>query len=219
MILEPQITFRNVEASPEIEAEVLKEAERLDKFFPRIMSCRVAIEAPARPHFGGLVRVRIDLGVPGEELLVEHNPNLQTTLERVGAEKKTKRWEPRRERRDASRAVHDAFHEMRRRLQDYVRRMRAQTKAHQEALEGTVVRLFPEGYGFLEVNGREVYFHRNSVLAGHFDRLRLGSAVRFAEEMGEKGPQASSVKLVRPARQGRKAAATVLMRRERGKKS
>ncbi len=217
MILEPQVTFRNVEASTEIEAEVRKEAARLDKFFPRIMSCRVAVEGPAKPHYGGLYRVRIDLGVPGEELVVERIPNLQATLERVDAEKKTKRYEPRRELRDVSRAIHDAFHEMRRRLQDYVRRIQGETKAHEVRNEGTVVRVFPEeGYGFLEAEGREIYFHRNSVLSGHFDRLRPGSAVRFVEEMGDRGPQASTVKLVRAARQGRKAAETVLVRRPRG---
>lgn len=48
-------------------------------------------------------------------------------------------------------------------------------------------------------------------MAGHFDRLRIGSPVPFAEEMGEKGPQASSLRLVRSARQGRNAAATVLV--------
>ena len=45
-------------------------------------------------------------------------------------------------------------------------------------------------------NGREVYFHSNSVLDGAFSRLAVGTHVIFAEEMGEKGPQASTVKLL-----------------------
>jgi cold shock CspA family protein len=59
------------------------------------------------------------------------------------------------------------------------------------------VRLFPEdGFGFLEApDGREVYFHRNSVLEG-FETLEVGSEVRFAEEQGIEGPQASTVSLV-----------------------
>jgi cold shock CspA family protein len=63
--------------------------------------------------------------------------------------------------------------------------------------QGRVVRLFPEdGFGFLEApDGREVYFHRNSVLEG-FDSLEVGSEVRFAEEQGIEGPQASTVSLV-----------------------
>ena len=44
-----------------------------------------------------------------------------------------------------------------------------------------------EGYGFIETaDGREVYFHRNSVLDDAFEHLTVGSEVRFAEEMGRK---------------------------------
>ena len=45
-------------------------------------------------------------------------------------------------------------------------------------------------------DGREVYFHLNSVLDDSFDRLTVESEVRFVEEMGEKDPQASTVHLV-----------------------
>jgi cold shock CspA family protein len=41
-----------------------------------------------------------------------------------------------------------------------------------------------------------VYFHRNSVLHGDFDRLSVGTEVRFSPEDGENGPQASSVQVV-----------------------
>jgi cold shock CspA family protein len=212
MRLAPQITFLNMDTASELEAAVLKEAGGLERFFPRIMSCRVAIEGPRRQEYGGLFNIRIDLGVPGEELVVEHNPSLHTTLRNVEAVRTTKESEPRRERRDARRAIHEAFHEMRRRLQDYAHRIRGETKQHERLPVGKVIRLSPdEGFGFIETEGREVYFHRNSVMAGHFDRLRIGSSVRFADEMGEKGPQASSVRLVRSARQGHQAAATVLV--------
>jgi len=212
MTLAPQITFRNMENSPRLEEAVLNEAGKLERFFPRIMSCRVAIEGPRREEFGGLYRVRIDLGVPGEELVVEQNPTLHKTLQAREADHKTKEDEPHRERRDPQRAIHEAFHEMRRRLQDYVRRNRGDLKRHEGLPMGNVVRLSPEeGYGFIDADGREVYFHRNSVLDGHFGRLRIGSRVRFDEEMGEKGPQATTVALVREAHQGREAATTVLI--------
>src|SRR5205823_4404747 len=42
-----------------------------------------------------------------------------------------------------------------------------------------------------------IYFHRNSVVGAGFDRLTLGALVRFSEEMGEKGPQASTVKIMK----------------------
>ncbi|MEJ2428230.1 MAG: HPF/RaiA family ribosome-associated protein [Deltaproteobacteria bacterium] len=61
-----------------------------------------------------------------------------------------------------------------------------------------VDKLFPEkDYGFLKtVDGRVLYFHRNSVLADDFDRLEIGTGVRYVETMGDKGPQASTVQIV-----------------------
>jgi cold shock CspA family protein len=54
-----------------------------------------------------------------------------------------------------------------------------------------------EEFGFIETpDGRELYFHRNSVLNDAFARLKPGTAVTYAEEEGEKGPQASTVRLL-----------------------
>ena len=51
-------------------------------------------------------------------------------------------------------------------------------------------------FGFLQsADGREIYFHKNSVLDG-LSRLKVGTRVAFAEEADEKGPQASTVKLL-----------------------
>jgi cold shock CspA family protein len=74
--------------------------------------------------------------------------------------------------------------------------MQGQVKQHEAPPIGTVVRLDRSGeFGFLESpDGREIYFHRNSVLDGGFSRLTVGARVAFAEAMGEKGPQASTVR-------------------------
>ena len=45
-------------------------------------------------------------------------------------------------------------------------------------------------------DGREIYFHRNSVTDGKFDDLKVGQEVRFSEAAGDKGPQATSVRPV-----------------------
>jgi cold shock CspA family protein len=110
-------------------------------------------------------------------------------------------------------AIHEAFHEMRRRLQDYSRRQEGSVKSNQKMAEGTVKEIFPDqGYGFLETkDGRQIYFHRASVLDSHFNRLRLGTGVRFAEEMGDKGPQASTVRIIHPRKQAQTAAATEVL--------
>jgi cold shock CspA family protein len=95
-------------------------------------------------------------------------------------------------------AVRDAFDVARRQLEDFVRHQRGDVKSHETPPHARVSKLFPEGgYGFLETpDGREIYFHRNSVLHEGFNRLKINSEVRFSEEMGEKGPQASSVTLI-----------------------
>ena len=95
-------------------------------------------------------------------------------------------------------AIRDAFNGAARRLQDHARRRRGKVKLHETAPVARVVKLFPiEDYGFLQTpDGREVYFHKNSVLAPGFDQLEVGNEVHFAEEPGEKGPQASNVRVV-----------------------
>jgi cold shock CspA family protein len=99
-------------------------------------------------------------------------------------------------------AIDDAFKAAGRRLQDYARRQRGDIKGRALLPEARVSKLLPqEGYGFLTSDdGREIYFHKNSVLGRAFPRLKVGTTVRFAEEAGEKGPQASTVHIV--ARQG-----------------
>ena len=95
-------------------------------------------------------------------------------------------------------AINDAFKGARRQLQDQARRTQGQVKHHDEMPTATVARLDPSGeFGFLETaDGRQIYFHRNSVLNGGFARLAVGSHVTFAEELGEKGAQVSTLRLL-----------------------
>ena len=99
---------------------------------------------------------------------------------------------------DLAIAIRDAFDAARRRIEDHLRELRRDVKAHELPSVGHVVRIFPkEGYGFLETpDNREVYFHRHSVLGEHFDDLTPGTAVRFAEEEGDEGPQASTLAII-----------------------
>jgi cold shock CspA family protein len=92
-------------------------------------------------------------------------------------------------------AIRDAFDAARRRLEDYARKQRGDVKVYEQLPLAQVQKIFPQqGYGFLETtDGREIYFHRNSVLHPGFDGLAIGTKVRFAEELGQEGPQASSV--------------------------
>lgn len=181
MQLPLQIAFHNMERSETIEETIREKAEKLDAYCDRIMSCRVVVEVPHKHHqHGNLYQVRIDLTVPGDEIVVNREPSLHETY------------------KDVTVAIRDAFDSARRKLEDYVRRMRGDVKADVIPPHARVSKLFPqEGYGFIATSdGREVYFHRHSVLHDAFDRLQVGTEVTFAEEMGKKGPQATTVKLV-----------------------
>lgn len=182
MQLPLQIAYQNLPGSPSLDARIRDKAERLDEFCDHIMGCRVVVEVPHKHHaHGNQYQVRIDITVPGEEIVISREPP-----ERV-------------QYRDIEVALRDAFDAAARQMEDYVRRTRGFTKAHAGALHAKVSKLFPEeGYGFLETpDGKEVYFHRHSVLHEGFGRLQIGTEVTFAEEMGKKGLQASTVKPVR----------------------
>jgi ribosomal subunit interface protein len=176
MKLPLQVTLRDVSPSEAVEGYIRERAAKLDSFYDRIMGCRVVVEAPVRHHRkGGPYKVRIDVTVPGDELVVDRQVD-----------------------EDLYVAIRDAFHAARRRLEDHAHRQRGAVKVHEAAPHARVGKLFSEeGYGFLETpDGREIYFHRNSVIGSDFDRLEIGTEVRFAEETGEQGPQASTVTIV-----------------------
>jgi cold shock CspA family protein len=176
------ITFENSEPSEAIRSDVEKHAKRLEKFHDRITSCNVAVIAPQTRHRkGGLFKIDIRISMP------EHKDILVT---------KTHDDAP--EHEHVAVAIKDAFDTAQRQLEDAVREMRGQVKPHESEDHGVVSKFVAgDDYGFIETSdGREIYFHRNSVLDNAFDRLTVGSEVRFVEEIGQKGPQASTVRLV-----------------------
>jgi ribosomal subunit interface protein len=193
MTLPLQITFRNLDRSAALERWVESKAARLERFFPEIMSCRVVVEAPhRRRRTGTIFHVRVDLGVPGGELVAARDPRLHHAHEDVYV------------------AVRDTFRAARRVLMDYARVRRQKVKRHPERKPGRVTKLFRRN-GFLEArDGREIYFRAESVLGG-FGRLNVGTLVRFVEEPGERGPQASTVQ-PRPCSQRRRSGSAQRLR-------
>jgi cold shock CspA family protein/ribosome-associated translation inhibitor RaiA len=194
MILPVQMTFRNMDTSTAVAARIQEEADKLDRYFGRITSCRVIVEAPHRHHrYGDPFHIRIELGVPGKELVVTHEP----TLKHEAQGEWHKHLEPGVPHKDVYVAIRDAFKAVRRQLQDYVRCLRHDVKMHRPAPHAKVSKLFyKEGYGFIETpDGREIYFHKNSVLNSSFEHLDVGDEVTFSEEPGDKGPHATSIRL------------------------
>ena len=199
MIIPVQITFRNVASTPEVEAKIRAHAQKLERFYTRIKSCRVLIEAPARHRQKGYsFHVRIDLTVPEGEIVVKREPALYPKGKDIGDDRRRKPMETRPERKHLAVAIREAFHAARRRLEDHARQKRADVKTHEPMPQARVTKLFPvKGYGYIETpDGREIYFHANSVLNNRFKSLKLRSKVSFTEEAGEKGPQASTVHLI-----------------------
>ena len=207
MQLTPSITFRGIDPSAALEAEIRTRIGKLETYYRSIIGCHVLVELAQRHHeAGNRYHVRIDLTVPGEVIVVAHDASLHATDQDIRLAKATKQDETDPERKHAFVAVREAFDIARRRLQDYARRQRGTVKAAARQPRGRVVQLFPvDAYGYIEAeDGHEVYFQKSSVLKDAFDRLAVGSTVSFVEEPGEKGPQASTVKLLH-ARRGRRS--------------
>lgn len=193
-----QITFRNMESSTIVQEWIQAEAAKLENFYRPIIGCRVAVEVPHRHHRKGVqYHVRIDLTLPGGEVVIKHQPNLRSQAVQEGKNEITKYLEVETPHRDLRLTIDDAFKAAGRRLQDYARRQGRQVKIHAPTPVGRVSRILgDEGYGFLMTpEGREIYFHKDSVLNRGFGRLTVGTLVNFAEEEGEKGPQASTVRI------------------------
>jgi ribosome-associated translation inhibitor RaiA len=178
---ELQITWRGMEPSDALGDRIGEQVKTLERFYDGIIGCRVVVEQLHRhKHKGNLFNVRIDLWVPGKEIVVNRESGKNHAHE------------------DPYVTVRDSFRAARRQLEDYVRRHRGDVKAHAPPPHGPVVELYPESnYGRLESSdGRLIYFHRNSLLNGALDTLEIGAEVRFVEEMGDEGPQASSVSVI-----------------------
>jgi cold shock CspA family protein len=177
-----QIDFQGMKGEAHIKTSILEHFATLEERYGRVTAGRVVVKAPGQHHQnGGLYEINIQLSLPdGRSINVDRTPRVD---ERHS---------------DLSFAISDAFKRARRRLQDQVRLLRGEVKQHEAPTIGTVKRMDPEGeFGFLETyDGRDVYFHKNSVLDGGMNRLKVGSRVTFVETEGEKGAQASTVKLL-----------------------
>jgi hypothetical protein len=154
MILPVQIAFRNMKPSEAVEARVREEVEKLETFYNRIMSCRVLVEIPHRHRRKGeLYHVRIDMTVPGAELVVKRAPSLRAPVRQADSERRSKSYETRAAHKDVFVVIRDAFKEARRQLQDFARRERGDTKLHAPPPTARVGRVFTEeGYGFLKTD-------------------------------------------------------------------
>jgi len=168
-----EISTRSVDLSDEMEDLIREKAGKLDNFHDGIISCRIMVDVPHRSQRKGIqYNVRIDVTVPGGEVVVKREPD-----------------------EDLYVAIVNAFDTAERQLKQHAGKQRGAVKYHEEKPVGRVSKLFAdEGYGFIStLDDREIYFHENALLNGRFKDLEVGAMVSFVEREGDKGPQASSV--------------------------
>lgn len=110
-----KITFRDIAPSPAIDERIRQQVAKLEHFHERISGCRVVVEAHHRKHRKGKIyHVRIELTVPGAEVVVSRDPELDHAHEDVYV------------------AIRDAFDAARRQLEDIARVQRGDIKRHEE---------------------------------------------------------------------------------------
>lgn len=110
MLIPVQITFRDLPHSTALEDLVRERAGKLETFSGRIVGCRVALETPHRHHHNGKqYSVRIDLTVPGDELVVSADGE------------------------DIYATVNEAFSDAQRRLRNHFDRLRDQSRHQNDA--------------------------------------------------------------------------------------
>ena len=134
MKLPLQVTFRHLEPSPIVEDWIREEVEKLETFYSHIIGCRVAIEFPHRHHRKGKqCHVRIDLTLPGKEVVIKREPAAGSRSRKTKAELagKVAKAEP---HHDLRLVLHDAFKAAGRSVQDFARLQRGNVKNHQSAI-------------------------------------------------------------------------------------
>ena len=174
------ITFKNAKRSDPVEAVVRERVDKLGQIFDHIISCRVTLDVPNRtPNYDVLNhRVNVEINVPGEELVASREPNENDNFNDIYV------------------TIRDAFDAAEQQLRSYAGRLRETQVSHEDSPYAIIDKMFlDKGYGLLITpDGREIYFHENSVSPPGFDKLNKGDTVRFVEALGDEGPQASLVK-------------------------
>jgi cold shock CspA family protein/ribosome-associated translation inhibitor RaiA len=177
-----QITFRGTsDPSGAIHTNIQEHVEKLDSFHKNIIGCQVVVESPHHSHHkGNLYQVRVNLSVPGHKFVASSESKHNHSHEDVYV------------------AVRDAFESINRQLESITHIQRGDVKVHIALPEGNVSVLYPENNNgrIVTADGHDIYFHRNTLNNGDFDKLKVGTLVAYEAEMGDDGLQATFVKIL-----------------------
>lgn len=188
MKIPPEITYRGIDKTDALDTLVNEKIAKLEQVCDHISSCHVAIEKENdRPKHGSPYRVRLDITVPpGHELFFESTD--------LGDQKQFPKLEA---------IIRDAFSKAWRQLRDLSRQQKEHDRGqlNDGAYDTTalITQLFPEeGHGYLKtLDGEDIHFNANSVANNDFDRLAIGTGVRFEAVEDEEGRlHATTVQIV-----------------------
>jgi len=176
-----QITYRRIAPSNSIETCVRDRVSALESCYAGIISCDVLIESGGtdRPQDQGL-HIHLDVCLPDRELDVDRDAEGPAPGGNIVAE------------------VQAAFSEMEQQVKDYARHAHVPVSAGNLSGRGVVSELVAGmNYGLISTpEGTDVYFRREHVIDGVFDRLEIGSTVEFSVAPSLLGAQATRVRLV-----------------------
>ena len=206
MQVPPEITIKNVEATPELDKLLQQQIARLERISSHIVSLHVSIEKEQGRHQeGNPYRVLLDIRIPpNHQLVVKRQSVLHVDAkpqakDEPGEEAEKHASVTSRKDEPLPALVRRTFDSARRQLETLIERQRGETKAHpQNQVTAFIERLLREdGYGFLRtIEGEQIYFSKNSTLHGEWERMEVGTGVRYSAEEGEKGLQATSIEIV-----------------------
>jgi ribosome-associated translation inhibitor RaiA/cold shock CspA family protein len=183
-----EIAFHNLESSEQAERQIRERVADLERRYDRLISCRVHIDQRAKDLTGTIPPVvHIELGIPGRrELVVSHEPEHLLRKYRHP---------------DLHHAINEAFRIAERQLTDLKEQRGDRSKgvAHESEQQflGQVAEInHDDDFGFLLTKeGALLYFHRNALLNGDFDKLERGDELHYVEAIGDTGPIAAKVRV------------------------
>lgn len=175
-----EITFPDFDPSDAIRADIEKYLVKIEKLYDKIIFCHVSVRAPHRHQRKHIYHINIQLEIPGEDIIINKEPEKDYS------------------HTDIHLAIRDAFNSLKRSLRKRVKGKKTKLKTI-ETHDYAMIKSFDsnQGFGFVaDSSGREIYFHKNSIINFNPDELKPGLKVKFVEEPGEKGQHVTSMSVV-----------------------
>jgi len=179
-----EVIFKDVERSAWVDGYIAERVAHLERFGRGITRCHVTLaQEQGSKRTGNRYSVMVEVRIPPQhDLAAKKHKDIADMPTQLPA------------------LINLAFGAIERQLKKTAALRRHETKEQQSDGQphGLVEKVFDDGYGFIRAldDDRQFYFHRNSVLHDAFDELTVGTEVRFTPELGEQGPQASSVQVI-----------------------